>query len=359
MKDLEYKFNRFMFRFSAGDRKRLWQKLAKLISNGVPILEALQSIYDRRVAAGQAKHPTSVALREWVDKLRNGSRLSDAIQGWVEHDEQMLISAGEQSGAIETALESASEIMQAKKAIRGAVIKGLAYPTFMMLMALAVLIMFSYKIIPEFSRVVPDDKWHGIARVIIDFSNFMRDWLPIIIGLVILTIVAFVLSLPRWSEGLRIKFDRYPPYSIYRMLMGSTWMISFAALVNAGVRIENALQKLSENSSDWMSARVQACLRGMRSGLSVGDALAKTGYGFPDSEIIDDLGVYARLSGFDQALSIIGREWIDTSVDNIKEMMGVIFSVAILLVGGLIAFMVGGLIGMELQMSDILRGINH
>lgn len=356
MNDLEMKFNRLMFRLDASGRRRLWAKLSKLIANGVPIMDALGSIHQRRVDSGGGKDPSTVAIAQWLDRLRNGHRIAQAIDGWVPRDEQMLIAAGEQSGKVDEAMSSAAEIMTAKKKIRGAVIGGLAYPAVMMGMAIGVLIMFSYKIIPSFANVVPDDRWQGIARVMIDLANFSRDWMVLIVGLIVAFFVALFMSFSRWSEGLRIKLDRYPPYSIYRMLQGSTWMISFAALVAAGVRVENALQQLSEGAPPWLNARIQACLRGMRSGLSAGDALARSGYGFPDREIIDDLGVYSRLAGFDQALAIIGREWIVESVEKIQGMMKTIFGVSVLVVGLFIAFMVGGLIGMELQMASIVQG---
>jgi type II secretory pathway component PulF len=356
MEDFVYQLNRFLFRFDSASRKRLWRKLAKLIENGVPILDALTSIQKRREAAGQGNHPVTIALGEWVKKIRNGFRLSQSIEGWVDRDEQMLIAAGEQSGKLDESLVSVAEIMDAKKKIRSAVIGGLAYPLVMLTLGFAVLIMFSFKIIPEFSRVVSDEKWQGIARYMIDFANFSRDWILVIVAVVVALIVAFFVSLPRWSEGWRIKVDTWPPYNIYRMLQGSTWMISFASLVAAGVRIENALQQMSIGTSPWMKARIDACLRGMRAGLNPGDALHKSGYGFPDREIIDDLAVYARLSGFDQALSIIGKEWITESVEQIQEMMKVIFGISILIVGLFIAFMVGGLIGMELQMASIMQG---
>jgi len=356
MQDFTYQVNRFLFRFDAGSRKRLWRKLSKLIENGVPILDALTSIHSRRVSAGQGNHPTAIALNEWIKKIRNGHRLSQATEGWIDRDEQMLLAAGEQSGKLDEALLSISEIMEAKKKIRSAVIGGLAYPLVMLMLGFGVLIMFSFKIIPEFSRVVSDDKWQGIARMMIDFANFARDWLVLIVVAIVAIIIAFFVSLPRWSEGWRIKLDTWPPYNIYRMLQGSTWMISFASMVAAGVRIENALQQMAVGTAPWMKTRIEACLRGMRAGLNPGDALHKSGYGFPDKEIIDDLAVYARLSGFDQALAIIGKEWITESVEQIQGMMKVIFGISILIVGLFIAFMVGGLIGMELQMAAIMQG---
>ena len=177
----------------------------------------------------------------------------------------------------------------------------------------------------------------------------------LIVAIPVFLACAFWASLPRWKDGLRVTFDRFMPYSIYRVLHGSTWMISFASLVNAGVRTESALEQLMAGASPWMKVRIQACLKGMRSGLNPGDALAKSGFGFPDIEIIDDLGVYARLSGFDIALATIGREWITESVERIQAMMKVVFGFSVLLVGLFIALMVGGLIGMELQMTQILQ----
>lgn len=313
------------------------------------------SLHMRRVSMKGKSDPVAIALDAWIDQVRNGRRISEAIRGWVGSDEQMLLAAGEQSGSIDVALQSVSEIMIAKKNIRAAVIKGLSYPLALLAIAFTVLIMFSFKVIPEFAKIVPDDRWTGIARIMIDFSNFSRDWYAVMIGVIIALMVVFALSLPRWTGGLRIWLDRFPPYSIYRIVYGSTWMISFSALVNAGVRLERALEQLGEGATPWLKVRNKACLRGMRGGLNVGDALAKSGYGFPDIEIIDDLAVYSRVSGFDQALSTIGREWITESVERIQGMMNVVFGVTILLVGGFIAFMVSGLIGMELQISTLIQ----
>ena len=355
MQEFEIRFARFMVNNDMNARRRMWRKLSKLLVNGVPILQAMKSIYDRRVASGSSKDPLTIALNIWMESIRNGHRLGAAVDGWVPRDERMLISAGEQSGQLDKALQNASEIMISKAKIKKAVIGGLAYPIIMAFLALAFLVMFSFKVIPEFSRVVPYERWQGVAKFIIDLATFAREWLPLIVGIFVAIIISFFLSLPRWSDGMRIKVDRYAPYSIYRMLQGGTWMISLAALVEAGVRIENAVIDLSEGSSNWLKVRSDACLRGMRSGQNIGDALARSGYEFPDREIIDDLGVYAKLSGIDQALTIVGREWVEDGVEKIQGMMKVIFGISVLTVGLFIAFMVGGLISMELQMATIVQ----
>lgn len=355
MNDLEVKLNIWFFRLSKQSRRRLWMKLSKLLTNGVAIIEALNSINQRLITSGRGRSPASLALSSWIIQLRNGKKFSDAIQGWVDLDEQMIIAAGEQSGELDKSLRASCEVMEAKKKIRKAVLGGLTYPVVAMIVSFGMLYMFSFKIIPNFSRVVRDDQWQGTARMLVDFSEFSRSWILLIGFCVVALIVAFFISLPRWTGGLRIKLDKYPPYSIYRMLQGSSWLISFATLVSAGVRVENALEKLSASAAPWLKVRVQACLRNMKSGMNPGEALSRTGYGFPDEEIIDDLTVYARLSGFDQALALIGREWIADSVESINGMMKVVFAFSLFIVGIFIAFMVSGLIDMELQLSTLMR----
>jgi len=356
MVDINRAYARTMFRAGHATRRRIWLKLGKLLGNGVPIVEALDTLYQRRVVLKGKGDPVSLALEEWLRRMRNGSRLAQAIGEWVSHQEQMLISAGEQSGSLDDALRSTAEVMEAGKKIKNAVVGGLFYPVVMALIAFAVLILFAYKIIPEFAQIVPYERWRGFAKFMVDLSNFARNWMPLIMGTPVALVIVFLWSLPRWKDGLRIHADKYIPYSIYRILHGSTWMISFAALVGAGVRMENALQQLSEGASPWMKTRIHACLRGMRAGANPGDALARSGYGFPDVEIIDDLGVYARLSGFDQALATIGREWIAESVEKIQMMMKVVFGLSVLFVGLFIALMAGGLIAMELQMTAVMQG---
>ena len=355
MNEFELSLNRWLFRISQASRRRLWIKLSKLLNNGVPIIEALTSINQRQIQSGRGKTPLSLALTDWIKQMKNGKRLSDAVKGWVESDEQMIIAAGEQGGKVEQAMLSAGDVMTAKKRIQKSVFAGLSYPAVTAMMGFGVLYLFSFKIIPAFSSVVSADKWQGTAKMLVGFAEFSRNWILIlVIGLVAL-IVAFFFSLPRWTNGLRIKLDKYPPFSIYRMLQGSTWLISFATLVSAGVRIENALDRLAADAQPWLKVRINACLRNMKSGMNPGEALSRTGYGFPDNEIIDDLTVYAKLSGFDQALETIGREWITESVESIDAMMKVVFGVSVVIVGSFIAFMVWGLIDMQLQLSSILQ----
>lgn len=353
--DFERKFAQFMFKKDASDRRRLWLKLAKLISNGVSLLPALESLHDRRMLSGGKSHPQTIALGEWITGLRNGERLSTMLKGWAGDDECMLISAGEQSGTLEKALFSSARVMTARSQINKAVIGGLAYPFLLIILAFGVLYLFGFKIVPAFLSISSPDKWSGLARIMIEVSLFAQHWLWALAVIVSIFVAVFFVSLPRWDGPARVLLDRYAPYSVYRVMYGSTWLIGFSALIEAGLRVETALQQLASTASPWLKTRIEGCLRGTRSGLNVGDALARSGYEFPDREIIDDLAVYSAMSGFDAALFALGKEWLDESVVQIKARMNAVFGICIFIVGMLIALMVSGMINMELQLSTMMQ----
>ncbi|MEW5890661.1 MAG: type II secretion system F family protein [Pseudomonadota bacterium] len=349
-------FVRLSFQVDSSGRRRLYRKLAKMIGHGVPILTAIESIRDRRIAAGDRIGTTTQALNEWATQLRNGKNLSEAIGRWVGHEEAMLISAGEKAGTMETALLSAVRVMEARSQIKGAVFRGLAYPTVVLCLGVAVLYLFGFKIVPAFNKAVKSaDAWHGMAHAVVSVAMWAKAWLWAVGVAAAAVIIAFVVSLRYWDGPARVWLDKYPPYSIYRVVHGSTWLIALAALVEAGLKIETALEQLREQASPWLAERIGGALSGMRSGFNLGDALARAGHQFPDQEIIDDLGVYASLSGFDGALLLLGREWLEGAVTEIRDRMTVVFGFSIVLVGGLIAFMVGGMLDMQVQMSQLMQ----
>lgn len=349
--NFERSFAIFMFKFDVKGRLKLWRKIGKMLRDGIPIVTALEELKSLR----KPDDPMAIALGEWVLSLKNGRKISECVKEWVSNEEAMLLMAGEQGGNIPEAMNSVVVVTNAKKSIQSAVVSGLAYPIFLILMAFGVLYLFNFKIIPAFTSVVPNAAWTGMAKFMISFASFTQAWLHWIAAAVAVFIVAVVYSMPRWSDMTRTKLDRYPPYSVYRVMQGSSWIIALSALIQAGVRIDTALEQLAATASAWGRVRIEAALRGLRAGRNLGDALNYSGYEFPDREIISDIRVYATKSGFDEALRLIGDEWINESVEQIKSLMSKIFGIVLLIAAGIIAFEVSGLMAMQLQLSQLMK----
>lgn len=352
----EFSVNKYLFLTTGGSiRKRLWTRINNMMSNDVQLLVAIKEIRRRREATGRTKDGTTIALKTWETALDNGDKLSTALQGWAPDAEIMLIAAGEDSGEWSSAFTSAIMMSDARSSIRSAILMGMAYPVFLFVLAFGVLFLFGYQIVPAFASTVPADRWTGLAKTMVDVSAFVRGWLWLVTLLTVGLIIAFFVSLPRWDGAIRVWLDKRAPYSIYRIVHGSSWLIALAALVNAGLRNETALEQLSRNSSPWLQARISGALLGIRSGFNLGEALQKSGYDFPDIEIIDDLCIYAQLSGFDRALRILGNEWVTEAVKRIKAQMAVIFAVMIVLVAMLVALIGAGMVQIQMQMGVFMQ----
>lgn len=349
--DLTRKLNIGLFQLDVNARIRLWRKLSKLLSDGISIIAALEELRSTR----NPSDAMYIALDEWIRVLNNGRKFSDAVRDWVTKEEYMLLMAGDESGMLAKTLDSVVKITKAKKSIQGAIVGGLAYPTFLFILAFAVLYLFGFKIIPAFSSAARGDHWTGLARMMVDAAGFIQNWYYVLVVIAVAVVTGIVVSMPLWTGQMRTKFDRYPPYSIYRVTQGASWIIALSSLVQAGMRIEAAMEQLMKDASPWAKERIGAALAGLRAGRNLGQALMATGLEFPDREIISDIRVYSNKSGFDEALRIIGDEWIAESVERISTMMRSVFSTALLMAASLIGFMVMGMFAMQTQLTQILQ----
>lgn len=344
-------FSQWSFKGDTKTRQNLWRKVSKLLRDGIPLIAGLQEIRALR----KPTEPISIAIQEWVRGLNNGRQFSEVIRPWVSTEENMLIMAGEQSGTLEESLQSVVKVSKASAAIKSALVSGLSYPFFLLLLSFGALYFFGFKIIPAFSKAARPDAWTGVARTMIDAAGFIQNWLLWIGLFVALLVVAFFISLPRWNSSVRVALDRFAPYSIYRIMQGSSWLIALSALVGAGIRIESAIEQLGNNASAWARLRSDSALKGLRAGRNLGESLERSGYEFPDREIISDIRLYATKSGFEDALRLIGDEWITASVERIQGLMGIIFGISMLIVGGVIMFIAAGFVAMQMQLTQILQ----
>ncbi|MBO4790355.1 MAG: type II secretion system F family protein [Oxalobacter sp.] len=351
-------YAKWAFKSATAARRAMWLKLATMMRNDVPVLDALEELQRRRIGLSGRNNPEAIAIGAWLSKMRNGAPLQVAIDGWVSAEEAMMVSAGEQGGDLPRSLESIAVVMNAKSAIQSTVLGGIAYPFLLICVAFGVLYLFGIKIIPEISSLSIAPEWKGQALMLVKLSKFIQSWYWVLFGAVVGVIVLFFASLNTLEGQIRVFLDRYPPYAIYRIMVGSSWLIALSASTSAGMRIEEALENLLKTATPWLKRRLKATLSGIRSGYDLGDALMRTGYQFPDREIINDIGTYARYRQFEVVLERLGAEWVVKAQEQIKSRMRVIFVVMLLVVGGLALFMASGVLDMQQQVSAAAQGLH-
>jgi type II secretory pathway component PulF len=358
---MQFDLNRWWAKvqLNAPARLRVYRKISKMLANGLPLLKILEELRDR--ASHDGKKPNeamAIVLDDWRRTVQNGRMLGEAMEGWVPKPEQMIILAGEQSGRLEGSLEAVIDVVMAARRIRNAIAGGLAYPIAILSVILVYIYLFGTRVIPQFAVVAKPENWHGSARSLYLMSLFVQKGMLIIVALVVAFVVAVIVSMPYWRGNLRNYADKFAPYSIYRLIMGSGFLMSFSALQAAGITVEKSLSRLSAMSHPWLRERLEGALFGVKSGLNCGEALRNAGYDFPSKEIVDDLCVYAKFRGFSEALKTIADEWMEEGVEKISAQMKVLNGVSILFLAVVIGWLVTGFFGIQQEIAAMTRAVH-
>ncbi|PLZ00003.1 type II secretion system protein F [Burkholderia sp. WAC0059] len=349
-------FNRYWakLQFTSNARLRVYRKIGKMMANGLPLLRVLDELELRASFEGRKPNEAlAVVLSEWKRVVQNGGMLSEGMTWWVPYTEQMIIMAGEQSGRLEVALDSVTAVVVSGRKIRAAVTGGVAYPAAVLAMVIVYIYMFGERVIPQFAHIVNPDRWNGPARSLYLMSIFVQHWMVYCLIAAVVLAVLFAVSLSRWPRGPRVWLDRYPPYSIYRLVMGCSFLVAFASLLSSGYTVERSLMRLSTSATPWLRTRIDDTIFGVRSGLNAGEALKNAGYRFPSQEIVDDLCIYAEYNGFDAALKTLADEWMAEGVEMVTMQMRRLNGAAIGLLSLVIGWLVSGFFGIQQSIASM------
>jgi type II secretory pathway component PulF len=351
---MQFDLHRWWAKTQMTERARLslYRKIAKMLSNGLPLLKILEELRDRASCGGRKPDDAmAVVLDDCRRLVQNGRMLSEALDHWIPQTEQMIIMAGEQSGRLETTLSSVIDVVVSRRKIRNVIVGGMVYPIAVLALTLVYIYLFGTSVIPQFARIVDPQTWKGAARSLYLLSVFVREWMPIIIVAIVAAAIAIVASMPRWRGNLRAHADRFPPYSIYRLMAGSSFLMAFSALQFAGITVEKSLLRLADMSNPWLRERLDGALLGVKSGLNCGEALRNAGYDFPSKEVVDDMCVYAEYNGFAEALKVLADEWMEEGVDIISTQMRLLNGFAIVSLAIVIGWLVTGFFGIQHEIA--------
>ena len=144
----------FGARASAEDVTIMTADLALLLKTGARIHDALD-LMANEASAGRLR-PTLAKISAAV---ASGDSFADALARYPDLFSPMYVAlcrAGENSGALETVLETLATERQRAEALRRRIIDALRYPAFIMAAATAVLLFFLIVVLPQFEGVLRD-----------------------------------------------------------------------------------------------------------------------------------------------------------------------------------------------------------
>lgn len=341
--------------FTAEKRSTFYRELATMLRNRVPLMKALEELYYVESHEGKKPNePVAYISRYAQGCVANGILLGDALSEWIQPGEKVLLISGEQSGNLEDTLDSAAILAETAATIMMAIIGGLLYPIALFCAAIAFLVAFSLKIIPDIMRFIDPTNLGQAGRAMLSVSGFITQYGHFVMFGFIALLVIYFYGMPRYIGRFRPAFDK-SIYSIYRMTNGSGFLLSFAALQKAGVPTEKALLLIDENGTVWLRDRISAILSGLRAGLHIGEAMKRSGHDFPSAHIVNSMYIFGKYPGFSEALQSIADRWIKESESNVKKSMNFINLAAIGLMIGVVFFLAAGFVDFQRIMLSSVR----
>jgi len=353
---IEEVYAKMIIVFSNKVRLKLYRKIASLMRNRFSLMDALDMLYDGASNGGKNPgEPLAIALAAWGKALNNGKPFSDALKGWAPARERLMLSVGDVSD-LEGALLNLIKVTEGSTKMIRPIIGAVAYPSFLVMMSVLIIYAIGVYMVPPMIDAAPTVVWRGLARNLVDLSDWIKENWLVAFSILPIVMATIYFTIGIWTGKIRAYFDYIPPWSLYKVFVGISWLLALSALVKGGTPVSTAMRALRRDSSRYLKERIDKTLVFINNGDNLGQALAKTGLDFPDAEIISDLKIYSELDNFEEALNNLANDWLEESVYMIEEKAGILNMVALLAVGAVIAWAVMGTFEMQDQITSSMGG---
>lgn len=341
---------RIRIRWQPGLRVKIYEALLATQEDGLTLQEGMDNIWLAEGDQGRrARRPIPITMAHWR-RMYDDHGLSRAVRGWIPTDEVRTIQAGEQASML-VALRDMLDIIAFRKRIWGAM-SGLLFPAVFGGMAEGLVQFYGGVLIPQLLSSTVN--FSGITVTWMEVTMTIFESLSTIALVGALAVSLVVASFSRLTGESRWYLDKVFPWSIYRVLTGTSLMLNASALLNAQKPLDAQLEILLQGASPYLRERLLAARRQMltHGSTTIVEVFYRSGYDFPDRALLSTLITYASVRGFPEALARVSRRWTDESLKRIKAGFTILAVILGSLVFSYVALTVAGLGYMAMQATQ-------
>ncbi|WP_321943707.1 type II secretion system F family protein [Paraburkholderia tropica] len=293
-------------------RQRFYEQASSQLGNGLGITEVLSAF--RRQLLRRARRRAARAFDLVQRRMIDGATFTQAMGESLSNLERGVLAAGEHVSNLPGAMRLLLDVREMTDNIRRRLQSTLFSPLTYLVAFWMVLFTLGHSVIPQLAQAVPTSNWTGWAAVLDVLGRFATGWYgPAVLGVFLVTALVIWLSLPGWTGRGRRFCDRWLlPWIVYREINGFVWLISYGALVRAGVTNTAALEGQIGYGSPWLASRLRPVRAGLRDGLRMDEAMRQSRLGFPSDELIDEIGAYVDYPDFAEKIEMVARQYAKT-----------------------------------------------
>jgi len=261
------------------------RQLATLLAAGVTILKSL-NIISKQVSSRKFYN----LLKELDKSMEGGATFHEALSKYPKIFSELwvnLAESGEASGNLAVILGRLASYLERNAAFKRKIITSMIYPLLLMTAGMIALLVLTVKIIPTFAELFKQFNitLPLLTQILITISAFMRKYLLIIIGIIIMGY--FILrSYIRTKEGRRkyeqFKFNLPVLGDFARAIIVERFSSGLSTLIESGVPLLYSLEITEHSIGNLVTADIiRRVKEDVREGKTLNSALEKNQFFAP------------------------------------------------------------------------------
>ncbi len=324
------------------------RQLSTMVSSGMTILRAL-FVLEEQTEVEKFK-AVIVTVRKDVEA---GLAFSMALARHPKVFSPLFVSmvrAGEVGGVLEDSLLRVADQLEKEDALRRQVRAAMVYPSVVLTVALAVMLVLVVFVVPVFAGVLQQfatttqgQQLPGMTQITVDISHaVIGEWYVMILGF-----VGVAFAFRRWKrsesgraqwDAIRLKFP-FKIGGIVQKIAIARWSRTFSALTSAGVPLIEALDITGRTAGNEVIARVMnEVIESVKQGGSIAEPLKESDV-FP--LMVSQMVAVGESTGeLDWMLSKVADFYEERVAAAVKALTSVIEPVMIIVIGGMVGFVV-------------------
>ena len=318
----------------------VYRLIVGLLDAGMPIEQALAVAAE--TARGQGQKPRAWLLEKWRTALKR-NRFSAGLADTLPRSEAMIFFAYGRVDA-RALFAAAARVADLRNRQIAALWKALAIPC-LLAFGLVVLLFFAGgHLVPALQTAAPLESWAPLARTFGEVSIWLYG--NAVLFAVVLAAAGFLFAavVVGWTGPGRVFLDRLPPFSLYRMLVGSAFLFAALEFVKAGVDLnDRTFDEMRRASSRYGAHRIGAIQRRMSRRASLGRACATAGHRFPDPSLVPVISALDRHANWVTQVSDFVDRWIEESDETMRARAAALRSVLMVLAAAVLGSAINAL----------------
>lgn len=324
--DIEIKIPGMKPKVTTKDLVVFTRQFATMIDAGLPLIQCLD------ILSSQQENLTfKLILAKIKEDVESGSTFADALRKHPKAFDELfvnLVAAGEVGGILDTILNRLAAYIEKAMKLKKQVKSAMTYPTTIVGIATVVIGVILVFVIPAFEKMFADfgGALPAPTQVVINISNFIQNYILVIIGGFIFTVFAFK-KFYASKRGREIVDDLALKAPVFGVLIRKVAVAKFTrtlgTMVSSGVPILDGLDIVAKTAGNRTIEKAIVQVRqSISEGNTIADPLTKSGV-FPPM-VCQMIAVGEQAGSIDTMLNKIADFYddeVDDAVGNLTAMM--------------------------------------